>query len=62
MVCLGFEPGNAGWRAQMNPMSYGKVSFMNSVLKFATAKLIGPCCFDVNILSILMSFSAQKDR
>ena len=23
MVCLGFEPGAARWKAQMNPLSYG---------------------------------------
>ena len=23
MVCLGLEPGAAGWKAQMNPLSYG---------------------------------------
>ena len=23
MVCLGLEPGVAGWKAQMNPLSYG---------------------------------------
>ena len=23
MVCLGFKPGTAGWKAQMNPLSYG---------------------------------------
>ena len=23
MVCLGFEPGAAGWKAQMDPLSYG---------------------------------------
>ena len=22
MVCLGFKPGAAGWKAQMNPLSY----------------------------------------
>ena len=22
MVCLGFEPGAAGWKAQTNPLSY----------------------------------------
>ena len=22
MVCLGFEPGAAGWKVQMNPLSY----------------------------------------
>ena len=23
MVCLGIEPGAAGWKAQTNPLSYG---------------------------------------
>ena len=23
MVCLGFEPGVAGWKARTNPLSYG---------------------------------------
>ena len=23
MVCLGLKPGVAGWKAQMNPLSYG---------------------------------------
>ena len=23
MVCLGFEPGTAGLKAQINPLSYG---------------------------------------
>ena len=23
MVCMGFEPGAAGWKAQTNPLSYG---------------------------------------
>ena len=23
MVCLGFEPGAAGWKSQTNPLSYG---------------------------------------
>ena len=23
MVCLGLEPGAAGWKVQMNPLSYG---------------------------------------
>ena len=23
MVCLGLEPGVAGWKAQTNPLSYG---------------------------------------
>ena len=23
MVCLGLKPGAAGWKAQMNPLTYG---------------------------------------
>ena len=23
MVCLGFEPGAAGWKAETNPLGYG---------------------------------------
>ena len=26
MVCLGLEPGMAGWKAQTNPLSYGGIS------------------------------------
>ena len=26
LVCLGFEPGAAGWKAQTNPLSYGGTS------------------------------------
>ena len=25
MVCLGLEPGAAGWKSQMNPLSYGGI-------------------------------------
>ena len=36
MECLGFEPGAAGWKAQMKPWSYGghQVYFVNSYLNF----------------------------
>ena len=27
MVCLGLEPGAAGWKAQMNPLGYGVVIY-----------------------------------
>ena len=26
MVCLGVKPGEAGWKEQMNPLSYGGTS------------------------------------
>ena len=30
MVCLGIEPGAAGWKAQTNPLSYGILSILNT--------------------------------
>ena len=33
MVCLGFEPGAAGWKAQMNPLSYGGTPHVRLLLK-----------------------------
>ena len=29
MVCLGFEPGAEGWKAQTNPLSYGGLPLLN---------------------------------
>ena len=36
MVCLGLEPGAAGWKAQTNPLSYGGTSFFLSTRKQAS--------------------------
>ena len=33
MVCLGLEPGAAGWKAQTNPLSYGKSSLYRTFKK-----------------------------
>ena len=30
MACLGVEPGLAGWKAQMNPLSYGGTQFSDT--------------------------------
>ena len=30
MVCLGFKPGVAGWKAQTNPLSYGGTPFQRN--------------------------------
>ena len=27
MVCLGLKPGAAGWKAKMNPLSYGGIPY-----------------------------------
>ena len=32
MMCLGLEPGAAGWKAQTNPLSYGGTRFVCLVL------------------------------
>ena len=29
MVCLGVEPGAAGWKVQTNPLSYGGTPLVN---------------------------------
>ena len=29
MVCLGLEPGAAGWKVQTNPLSYGGTPMIN---------------------------------
>ena len=31
MVCLGLEPGAAGWKAQTNPLSYGGTPKLSNV-------------------------------
>ena len=31
MVCLGLEPGAAGWKAQTNPLSYGGTPYRSTV-------------------------------
>ena len=33
MVCLGFEPGATGWKAQMKPQSYGGHPLAGSCLE-----------------------------
>ena len=37
MVCLGLEPGAAGWKAQTNPLSYAGTPMHNDFLP--TAKI-----------------------
>ena len=34
MVCLGLEPGAAGWKAQTNPLSYGNIPCFEHLLTF----------------------------
>ena len=32
MVCLGFEPGAAGWKARTNPLSYSGTPYFRVIL------------------------------
>ena len=33
MECLGFEPGAAGWKAQMKPRSYGGLHVVSTLAR-----------------------------
>ena len=35
MVCFGLEPGAAGWKAQMNPLSYGGTPILSLFVRAA---------------------------
>ena len=39
MACLGLEPGPAGWRVQMNPLSYGGTPKLVALVKFNLKRL-----------------------
>ena len=41
MVCLGLKPGDAGWKAQVNPLSFGGTLFFsfNQVSSFVQKEL-----------------------
>ena len=68
-MCLGFEPGVAGWKAQINPLSYGGTPhlfvfpsflFIVSIFFF----LNGPFClfsfFSNNNNTILQQINVKK--
>ena len=40
MVCFGFLPGAAGWRAQTNPLSYGGIFELTLSLKRLAYRVI----------------------
>ena len=40
MVCLGIEPGAAGWKARTNPLSYGGTPFNTNVQLNITSLLL----------------------
>ena len=63
MACLGVEPGAAGWKAQMNPLSYGGTPTRNhSILLYFpnSSVLTQPWCQFVE--NILLSYSLSLSR
>ena len=40
MVCLGLEPGAAGWKAQTNPLSYGGTPKQQTLLNRMKGPLV----------------------
>ena len=48
MVCLGLEPGAAGWKAQTNPLSYGGTPKCH-----ARTDLIQFCARNMDLASII---------
>ena len=38
MVCLGFKPGAAGWKAQTNPLSYSDTPLLKTFTLFTIFK------------------------
>ena len=44
MVCLGLEPGAAGWKAQTNPLSYGGMTSL-IVCRLLNRRKIFSCPF-----------------
>ena len=52
MVCLGIEPGAAGWKVQINPLSYGG-TLLSLYFKFVTDHE------EVEILILVLSYRSQ---
>ena len=40
MVCLGLEPRAAGWKAQMNPLSYGGPLYLHYINLYLTTTIL----------------------
>ena len=54
MVCLGFEPGAAGWKARTNPLSYGGTpSFLNCLSFRPTMLFILFCYGEITLISYI---------
>ena len=56
MVCLGLEPGAAGWNAQTNPLSYGSIPTLRcGTLCRLEISLLVSVFFDSLIINVLLS-------
>ena len=52
MVCLGFEPRAAGWKAQTNPLSYGGIP--DVIMLLLTSWIGRNGLFDTNSFLIIL--------
>ena len=61
MVCLGFEPGVAGWKARTNPLSYitCKNSFVTNRNYFLQMSFPPNFCVDIVLILKLLTFFGQ---
>ena len=46
MVCLGLKPGVAGWKTQMNPLSFGGTP-INRFCEDLWLKFVGECSINI---------------
>ena len=53
MVCLGIEPGAAGWKARTNPLSYGGTPQRSLMLQNFLENLI---CYKIWFLQNLICY------
>ena len=59
MVCLGFEPGVAGWKVQTNPLSYCSTPMLK-FFKFSIEDLVKtPFLSSLEVVQLVLSFTSH---
>ena len=52
MVCLGIEPGEAGWKAQRTPLSYGGTPYLYLYVSLSLSVSNYPCILTLLFLCV----------
>ena len=60
MVCLGLEPGAAGWKTQTNPLSYGGTPTLNKLLIYINIVSHGNLLIGVKVINVTDLFMGQS--